>query len=81
MLHDRILNQAEIIGVLARLGFDETYSSGAYVVYDNNKGGVILIHLASQWERTFDDLARQLSDYGITRTEVEVALESLYSDH
>lgn len=81
LLHDRSLNPQEIVGILARLGFEKTYNSGAYSVFDNNRGGVVLIHHPSQWERPFADLARHLSGVGITQTEIEAALESLYADH
>ena len=81
MQHELILSQQEIIGVFARLGLNETYNSGEYVVYEGDQGGSILIHLRAQWDRTFSDVARQLSIIGFSRTEVEAAYESLYADH
>ena len=81
MQHELTLSQQEIIGIFARLGLNETYNSGYYVVYEGEQGGSILIHLRTQLDRTFNDLARQLSIIGFSRSEVEAVLESLYADH
>ncbi len=58
MQHEPTLSQQEIIGIFARLGLNETYHSGEYVVYEGDQGGSILIHLRAQWDKTFNDLAR-----------------------
>ncbi len=81
MPYERKLSWQEITGILARLGMNEIYSSGVHRVYADNQGRRIPIHLTMQWDVPFDKIVRALSDVGISRVEVEAALESLYSDH
>ena len=81
MPYERKLSWQEITGILARLGMDEVYRAGVHRVYVDNQGRRIPIHLTMQWDVPFDMIARALSDVGVSRTEVEAALESLYSDH
>ena len=78
---DRFLNVQEITGILDRLGFAEIYRTGMYAVYSDQRGRPVLLHLTTQWDRPFNDLVRQLASIGLTRAEVEAALESLYTDH
>lgn len=75
------LNLQEQLGILARLDFEEIYNPGLYAVYANSQNHRIVISLTEMWDVPFNDFARQLDVIGISRAEVEAALESLYSDH
>ena len=81
MQPERKLNLQEQLGILARLDFEEIYNAGLHAVYANSQSHRIVIHLTKRWDVPFNDFARQLAAVGISRVEVEAALESLYSDH
>ena len=77
----RTLNWLEVTGILGRLGFNEIHRIGSYAVYCNSEGQPPIAIVIDQWDIPFDDLARDLSAIGVSRIEIEAALESLYSDH
>ena len=75
------LNWLEVGGILARLGMEEIERFGGYAVYINATGDDAIIVVVDDWDVPFDDLAFNLSKIGISRVEIEAALESLYTDH
>ena len=81
MNNQRNLNWLEVTGILARLGIDEIERFGAYAVYVGGQGDDVVSIITEGWDIDFEDLAFNLSIIGITRVEIEAALESLYSDH
>lgn len=76
-----LLNWIDVEGILERLGFEQVFRAGAYAVFSNEEGQGRITLVVEEWDIPFDDLARDLSAFGISRVEVEAALESLYSDH
>ena len=82
MQHDGAnLNWLEVNGILARLGIEEIERFGEYAVYIGVQGGDVITVVVDGWDIPFDDLAFNLSKVGISRVEIEAALESLYTDH
>ncbi|MDE2786252.1 MAG: hypothetical protein OXL37_06270 [Chloroflexota bacterium] len=77
----RNLNWLEVSGVLARLGIEEIERFGGYAVYISALGDDVITVVVDGWDVPFDDLAFNLSKIGISRVEIEAALESLYTDH
>lgn len=76
-----LLNWIDVEGILERLGFEQVFRAGAYAVFSNEEGQARITLVVEEWDIPFDDFARDLSAFGISRVEVEAALESLYSDH
>ena len=76
-----LLNWIDVEGILERLGFEQVFRAGAYAVFSNEEGQTRITLVVEEWDIPFDDFARDLSAIGISRVEVEAALESLYSDH
>ena len=81
MQPDRKLNLQEQLGILSRLDFEEIYNAGSHAVYANSRNHRIVMHLTKRWDVPFNDFARHMAAVGVSRVEVEAALESLYSDH
>ena len=81
MHSQRNLNWLEVTGILARLGIDEIERFGDYGVYAGTLDGNYITIFTEGWDIAFDDLAFNLSTIGVSRAEVEAALESLYDDH
>ena len=75
------LNWLEVHGILARLGIEEIERFGGYAVYVGSQNDSVITIVTEDWDIPFDDLVFVLSSIGITRVEIEAALESLYSDH
>ena len=75
------LNWLEVHGILARLGIEEIGRFGGYAVYVGSQNDSVITIVTEDWDIPFDDLVFVLSSIGITRVEIEAALESLYSDH
>ncbi|MCE2500399.1 MAG: hypothetical protein J4G13_06000 [Dehalococcoidia bacterium] len=75
------LNWLEVTGILARLGIDEVERFGEYAVYVGGQEDGIVTIVAEGWDIDFDDFVFNLSKIGISRVEIEAALESLYEDH
>ena len=75
------LNWLEVHGILARLGIEEIERFGGYAVYVGGQNDSVITIVTEDWDIPFDDLVFVLSSIGITRVEIEAALESLYSDH
>ena len=75
------LSPQEEVAILARLGMNQIDSAGPYAIYISADDRRILLHFEHQWDRPFNDLAIELARHGFTRTEVEAARESLYTDH
>ena len=76
------LNWLEVSGILARLGIEEIVERfGGYAVYFSASGDDVITVVVDGWDVPFDDLAFNLSKIGISRVEIEAALESLYTDH
>ena len=75
------LNWLEVTGILARLGIEQVERYGAYTVFVGEQGDDLITIIAEDWDVPFDDLLFILSKIGGSRTELEAALESLYSDH
>ena len=78
---ERSLNWLEVTGILARLGIEEVERFGEYAVYIGVEGDDVITVVIEGWDISFNDFVRNLSKAGISRVEVEAALESLYSDH
>lgn len=76
-----MLNWIDVTGILERLGFEQIFRMGAYAVFNNGEGQPPITLVVEGWDIPFADLARDLAAIGISRVEVEAALESLYSDH
>ena len=81
MPSERYLNWLEVTGILARLGIDEIERYGEYAVYVGQQDGNVVTIVTEGWEIPFEDFVFNLSKVGISRVEVEAALESLYEDH
>ena len=81
MLDEKNLSPYEVAGILARLGMIRLYDAGNHAVYVSSQDRRAVIHFTEQWGISFNELARHLSAVGISRVEVEAALESLYTDH
>ena len=77
----RNLNWLEVTGILARLGIEEVERFGEYAVYVGRQDDRIITITTEGWDIPFDDLVFILSKIGISRVEIEAALESLYTDH
>ena len=77
----RRLNWLEVTGILARLVIEEVERFGPYAVYVGEHADAIITITAEGWDIPFDDLVLILSMIGISRVEIEAALESLYDDH
>lgn len=75
------LSPQEETAILARLGMTQIHRLGQYGIYASSDDRRILFRLTHQWDRSFNDLAAELARHGFSRTEVEAARESLYSDH
>lgn len=76
-----MLNWIDVTGILERLGFEQIFRVGAYAVFSSEGSQDRLTLVVEEWDIPFDDFARDLSAIGISRVEVEAALESLYRDH
>lgn len=81
MTDDRMLSRYEVAGILARLGMKPIYSAGEHTVYVSDQDERIVLLLTERWDTLFSYLVADLSAIGISRTEIEAALESLYSAH
>ena len=81
MQSDIKLSPQEESTILARLGMSQIYHAGQHAVYASSQDQRIIFHFTHQWDRPFNDLARELFVHGFSRAEVEAALESLYTDH
>ena len=81
MHSQRSLNWLEVTGILARLGIDEVERFGEYAVYVGSQEDGIVTIVVEGWDIHFDDFVFNLSKIGISRVEIEAALESLYEDH
>ena len=75
------LNWLEVTGILARLGIEEVERYGEYAVYVGTQGDDVVTIVTEGWDIPYDDLVFNLAQIGISRVEIEAALESLYSDH
>ena len=81
MPEDKWLSPQEVAGILARLGMNEIYSAGGHAVYASSQDRRVVIHFTEQWDIAFGEVVRHLEAISFSRTEVEAALESLYTDH
>ena len=81
MTDARMLSRYEVAGILARLGMEPIYCAGEHTVYVSDQDERIVLLLTERWDTLFNYLAADLLAIGISRTEIEAALESLYSDH
>ena len=75
------LSPQEEAAILARLGMNQIDRIGQYAVYVSSDARRILLYFTHRWDRPFNDLVIELARHGFTRTEIEAAYESLYSDH
>lgn len=78
---DRQLNWLEVSGILARLDIQEIERFGNYAVFAGRHLDDPITVVVDGWDIPFEDLVYNLSTIGISRIEIEAALESLYSDH
>ena len=81
MPDDRHLSWLEVSGILARLDIQEVERFGSYAVYLGRNLDDLITIVVDGWDIPFEDLVYNLSKIGISRIEIEAALESLYSDH
>ncbi len=81
MPDDRQLSWLEVSGILARLDIHQVERFGSYAVYVGRHLDDLITVVVDGWDIPFEDLVYNLSKIGISRFEIEAALESLYSDH
>ena len=81
MQPDPTLSPQEEAAILERLGMNQIERVGPYAIYIASDDRRILFEFEHQWDRPFNDLVVELARHGFTRTEVEAARESLYTDH
>ncbi len=77
---DITLSPQEEVAILERLGMNQIDGMGQYAIYIDDGGRRILFEFEHRWDRPFNDLVIELARHGFSRTEVEAARESLYSD-